>query len=114
MISSRDETAVNGAQVFYKRAFNLNDTVNDPGILGLVNAAPYLCCAVLGCWLTTPLNRYLGRRGTIFVTCLLSSATCVWQAFTSTWWHLFIARFFLGLGIGPKSATIPVYSAEVR
>lgn len=52
-----DETAVNGAQVFYKRAFNLLDSKNDPGILGLINSAPYLCCAVLGCWLTEPLNR---------------------------------------------------------
>ncbi|KAI6145809.1 hypothetical protein BKA82DRAFT_26914 [Pisolithus tinctorius] len=31
---------------------------------------------------------------------------------TNTWWHLFIARFFLGFGIGPKSATVPVYAAE--
>jgi len=108
-----DETAVNGAQLFYKHAFGIEKTNgNDPGIVGLVNAAPYLCCAVLGCWLTEPLNRYLGRRGTIFVTCILSSATCVWQAFTNTWWHLFIARFCLGLGVGPKSATIPIYSAE--
>lgn len=29
-------------------------------------------------------------------------------------WHLFIARFFLGIGIGPKSATVPIYAAEVR
>ncbi len=25
---------------------------------------------------------------------------------------MFAARFFLGLGIGPKSATVPVYAAE--
>jgi hypothetical protein len=25
---------------------------------------------------------------------------------------MFIARFALGLGIGPKSATVPVYAAE--
>ena len=31
---------------------------------------------------------------------------------TNSWWHLFIARFFLGFGIGPKSATVPVYAAE--
>ena len=104
-----DETAVNGAQIFYKNAYG---KANDPGVLGLINAAPYLCCAVLGCWLTEPLNRFLGRRGTIFVTCILSSVTCVWQAFTNTWWHLFIARFCLGFGVGPKSATIPIYSAE--
>lgn len=102
---------------FYQYAFGIGledgkDTGKNAGVRGLVNAAPYLCCAVLGCWLTEPLNRVLGRRGTIFVTCLISSATCVAQAFTSEWWHLFLARFCLGLGIGPKSATIPVYSAE--
>ena len=107
-----DETAVNGAQVFYQHAFGIEGDGHDPGIRGLINAAPYLCSAVLGCWLTEPLNRVLGRRGTIFVTCIISSATCVWQAFTNSWWHLFIARFCLGLGVGPKSATIPVYSAE--
>ena len=112
-VQGMDETAVNGAQVFYQYAFGIDgDSGNNPGIRGLVNAAPYLCCAVLGCWLTEPLNRVLGRRGTIFVTCILSSATCIWQAFTRTWWHLFIARFCLGLGVGPKSATIPIYSAE--
>lgn len=45
---------------------------------------------------------------------MLCSATCIWSAVTNTWWHLFIARFFLGIGIGPKSATVPVYAAEVR
>ncbi|KAK8087032.1 hypothetical protein PG994_002006 [Apiospora phragmitis] len=28
------------------------------------------------------------------------------------WWHMFIARFALGLGIGPKSATTPIFAAE--
>lgn len=42
----------------------------------------------------------------------MSSLACLWQAFTNNWWHLFIARFILGLGIGPKSATIPIYAAE--
>ncbi|KAI9437577.1 hypothetical protein H4582DRAFT_2150808 [Lactarius indigo] len=31
---------------------------------------------------------------------------------TNSWPHLFVARFFLGLGIGPKSSTVPVYAAE--
>ncbi|KAI6137673.1 hypothetical protein BKA82DRAFT_4279797 [Pisolithus tinctorius] len=43
---------------------------------------------------------------------LISFVTCVWSALTGSWWHLFIARFFLGVGIGPKSATVPVYAAE--
>ena len=28
------------------------------------------------------------------------------------WSHLFVARFVLGIGIGPKSSTVPVYAAE--
>ncbi|KAI4109633.1 MAG: hypothetical protein LQ339_001746 [Xanthoria mediterranea] len=113
-----DETAVNGAQLYYAYALAIGKESGDApdgrdaGLRGLVNSAPYLCCAVLGCWLTEPMNRLLGRRGTILVTCLISSLTCLWQAFTSSWWHLFIARFVLGLGIGPKSATIPIYAAE--
>jgi len=31
---------------------------------------------------------------------------------TNTWWHMFIARFALGLGIGPISATVPIFASE--
>lgn len=58
------------------------------------------------------MNKAFGRRGTIFISCLISAAACFWQAFTNTWWHMFIARFFLGFGIGPKSATTPIFAAE--
>lgn len=108
-----DETVVNGAQIFYKEAFGIGTkSERDTWLVGLVNGAPYLCCAVLGCWLTDPMNRAFGRRGTIFISCLVSALACFWQAFTNTWWHMFIARFVLGLGIGPKSATTPVFAAE--
>ncbi|BGP66112.1 hypothetical protein NBRC10512v2_007507 [Rhodotorula toruloides] len=89
-----------------------SDASYDEWILGLINGAPYLCCAVLGCWLTAPLNNWLGRRGTIFLTAFISAAACIWSACTSTRWNLFAARFVLGLGIGPKSATVPVFAAE--
>lgn len=106
-------------------------------IVSIINGAPYLCCGVVSCWLTcmsenivsivallmrpthhpgamlsAPLNKYLGRRGTIFLTAAISFITCIWQALTDSWWHLFIARFFLGFGIGPKSATVAIYAAE--
>ena len=78
---------------------------------GLVNSAPYLFCT-LSCLLTYPLNYRLGRRGAIFITCLISFASCLGQAFVGSWKQLFVARLVLGLGIGPKSATVPIYSAE--
>ncbi|KAH6629572.1 hypothetical protein C7974DRAFT_359430 [Boeremia exigua] len=103
-----DQTAVNGAQIYFKKTLGMENNAN---LLGLVNGAPYLCCA-LACCLNYPLNKYLDRRGVIFTTCIISSVTCLLQAFSRTWWHLFLARFALGFGIGPKSATIPIYAAE--
>ncbi|KAJ4307189.1 hypothetical protein N0V88_000568 [Collariella sp. IMI 366227] len=112
-VQGMDETVVNGAQIFYKVQFDIGTTSQrDTWLVGLCNGAPYLCCAIIACWLTDPMNRLLGRRGTIFVSCLISALACFWQAFTNTWWHMFIARFFLGFGIGPKSATTPIFAAE--
>ncbi|KAK8130245.1 hypothetical protein PG999_002625 [Apiospora kogelbergensis] len=104
-VQGMDETVVNGAQGFYKHQFGIGDPESK-------RAAPYICCAFIGCWLTEPMNKVFGRRGTVFVSCLISAAACFWQAFTNTWWHMFIARFALGLGIGPKSATTPIFAAE--
>lgn len=42
------------------------------------------------------MNRYLGRRGAIFLSCFICSVTCLAQAFTNTWWAMFIARLALG------------------
>lgn len=44
------------AQLFYVYAFGIGEDSGDApddrdaGLRGLVNSAPYLCCAVLGCW----------------------------------------------------------------
>ncbi|KAG8531043.1 uncharacterized protein KY384_004400 [Bacidia gigantensis] len=112
-VQGMDETVVNGAQLFYRGQFGINgEDARSTWLTGLLNSAPYLCCAFIGCWLTTPMNTLFGRRGTIFLTCCFSAIACFWQGFTNTWWHMFIARFFLGLGIGPKSATVPIYAAE--
>ncbi|GAA6013681.1 hypothetical protein JCM11491_005057 [Sporobolomyces phaffii] len=117
-VQGMDESVTNGANLFWAPQFGLNTERGAPNaaknewLLGLVNGAPYLCCAVIGCWLTAPLNNWLGRRGTIFLTATLSALTCIWAGCTNSWEHLFAARFVLGLGIGPKSATVPVYGAE--
>lgn len=113
-----DESVINGANLFYAPQFGINpnakgqDDGRNQWILGLVNSAPYLCCGLVSCWLTHPLNKWLGRRGTIFLTAFISFAACIWQGVTNSWQHLFVARFVLGFGIGPKSSTVPVYAAE--
>ncbi|TFY77670.1 hypothetical protein EWM64_g6345 [Hericium alpestre] len=116
-VQGMDESAINGANLFFADQFNIPqegtpDAGRNQWLLGLVNGAPYLCCAFFGCWCTEPLNKWFGRRGTIFICAAISFLTCIWQGVTNSWPHLFIARFILGFGIGPKSATVPVYAAE--
>lgn len=81
-------------------------------LTGLIVGAPYLACAVLGCWLTEPLNRVFARRGTIFISCAIAAIASIWEGVANSWVNLFLARFVLGLGIGSKSSTVPVYTAE--
>ncbi|KAH9940403.1 MFS sugar transporter [Epithele typhae] len=112
-VQGMDEAVINGANLFFPREIGIpQDSSTNEWLLGLVNGAPYLCCGLIGCWVSAPMNKRFGRRGTIFISAFVSFITCIWQGLTNTWWHLFIARFFLGFGIGPKSATVPVYAAE--
>jgi hypothetical protein len=120
-VQGMDETVNNGAQALYLDYFNIKPADGQPGIFsdqqaplitGLIVGAPYLCCAVIGCWVTEPMNRLFGRRGTIFISCLIAAVASIWQGVANSWVNLFIARFVLGFGIGPKSSTVPVYAAE--
>ncbi|GAA5825491.1 hypothetical protein JCM11251_007009 [Rhodosporidiobolus azoricus] len=114
VVQGMDETVINGANLFYPRQFGIgSDSIRDTCLLGLVASAPYLCSAVFSCWLTYPLNKYFGRRGAIFISTTCAFLGCIWNALTNSWWHLFISRLFLGIGIGPKSATIPMLAAEI-
>lgn len=112
VVQGMDETVSNGAQLYFFPEFGVDKLANQQWIEGIVIGAPYLCCCVIGCALTEPLNRWLGRRGVIFLSCLIAGLASIWEAFTYSWVQLFLARLLLGLGIGPKSATVPVYSAE--
>lgn len=109
-----DETVISGAMLFYPKALGIGeDTDRDEWLQGLVNSAPYLFCAFVSTLFTDPANKRFGRKKVIFWSCLVSALTCFWQGFVNTWYHLFIARACLGaFGIGPKSATVPVYAGE--
>lgn len=114
VVQGMDETVINGAQTYFWKRFDLDDPSqgNTEWIQGLVVGAPYLCCAVIGCALTEPLNNLIGRRGVIWLSCFIAGVASIWEAFTYNWKQMFLARLLLGLGIGPKSTTVPVYSAE--
>lgn len=108
IVQGMDQTAVNGAQIFYFDEFGITNEWQQ----GLLNGAPYLCSLLIGCWTNAPLNKFFGRRGTIFISCLISFGSSFWMAAADTWYNLLIARFALGLAVGAKSSTTPVYAAE--
>jgi MFS family permease len=66
-----------------------------------------------GAFIVDPLNKYLGRRGEIFLTAMCLTATPIGSGFAKSWQGLFAARFIMGIGIGAKNATVPIYSAEM-
>jgi len=68
---------------------------------------------ISGAFIVDPLNHYLGRRGEIFFTALILTSTPIGSGFAQSWQGLFAARFILGIGIGAKNATVPIYSAEM-
>ncbi|KAL8678380.1 MAG: hypothetical protein Q9186_005274 [Xanthomendoza sp. 1 TL-2023] len=109
-----DQTGSNGANLNWPKEFGLETdrNSNDFWILGLVNAAPYIAAALIGCWLSHPLNHWLGRRGTIFFAAWFCFFSVLGSACTQTWVQLFICRLLLGIGMGAKASTIPVLAAE--
>ena len=66
-----------------------------------------------GAFIVDPLNHYFGRRGEIFITAACLTATPIGSGFAQSWQGLFAARFVMGIGIGAKNATVPIYSAEM-
>ncbi|KAI1486003.1 sugar transporter-domain-containing protein [Biscogniauxia mediterranea] len=108
-----DQTGSNGATIFFPKYYGINgDSTHDTILVGLVNSGPYIGCAVLGCWLSDPLNDWIGRRGVIFV----SAHFCLWpvigSAFCETWGQQLACRLLMGIGMGVKASTVPIYAAE--
>ena len=65
-----------------------------------------------GCWASDPLNNYFGRRGTIFVSAVFCLLSVIGSACTQTWPQLLVTRLLLGIGMGCKASTVPIFSAE--
>ncbi|KZF19963.1 hypothetical protein L228DRAFT_214301 [Xylona heveae TC161] len=126
-----DQTGSNGANLSFPVAFGIPDSacmpgtgtdgiacVNNPNairnqwLVGVINAGPYIASSFLGCWLSDPLNHYLGRRGTIFFSALFCFLSVIGSACSQTWPQLFVTRLLLGIGMGSKASTVPIYAAE--
>ncbi|KAK5723135.1 hypothetical protein LTR17_013930 [Elasticomyces elasticus] len=109
-----DQTGSNGANLSFPEEFGIhNGTQRDEWLVGLINAIIFLTAGLIGAFIVDPLNHYLGRRGEIFLTAMCLTATPIGSGFAKSWQGLFAARFIMGIGIGAKNATVPIYSAEM-
>lgn len=108
-----DQTGSNGASIFFPKVYGIGDeTTRDQYLVGLVNAGPYIGSAFIGCWLSDPINNWFGRRGVIF----FAAQFCIWpvigSGFCHTWGQQLACRLLMGIGMGVKASTVPVYAAE--
>ncbi|KAF4554468.1 Hexose transporter-like protein [Elsinoe fawcettii] len=115
-----DQTGSNGANLSFPAEFGIGqgetpgapNQVRDSWLVGVVNAGPYIGSAFLGCWLSDPCNFYFGRRGTIFISAIFCLLTPIGGAITRNWEQLFITRLLMGIGMGLKGSTVPIFAAE--
>ncbi|EJT96801.1 hypothetical protein DACRYDRAFT_119866 [Dacryopinax primogenitus] len=114
-----DQEGSNGANLSFPIALGIND--NDPDqalaarnqwLVGVINAGPYIGSSIIGCWLSDPLNNLFGRRGTIFICALFCIFPVIGSACAQTWIQLLVCRLLLGIGMGAKASTVPVFAAE--
>ncbi|RFU81095.1 sugar porter sp family mfs transporter [Trichoderma arundinaceum] len=108
-IQGWDNTGANGTNLSFPQEFGIE---HNGWLIGVINSGP-THFGLLSAWAADPVNNLLGRRGTVFVTGLFCIFPVLAQAFTQNWWGLMICRLFMGLGMGIKISTIPVFSAEV-
>lgn len=58
------------------------------------------------------MNDLLGRRGAIFLGSIFSLVGPIGQAVSQSWPQILACRILLGIGMGLKEVTVPVFSAE--
>ncbi|KAH7137334.1 hypothetical protein B0J13DRAFT_559503 [Dactylonectria estremocensis] len=125
-IQGWDQTGSNGANLTFHEALGIPDSAGsscgpvanegecskNSWIIGFVNAMPYITIALFAGWISDPLNDLLGRRGVIFVAAIFSLFAPFGMATSQTWGQLAASRMLLGIGMGLKEVTVPVFSAE--
>ena len=115
-----DQTGSNGANLSFPTDFGIpidssieeSRRKHNEWLVGLINAGPYIASAFGGCWVSDPLNSFFGRRGAIFISAVFCLLTPIGGAVSQTWKQLLITRLLMGIGMGLKGSTVPIFAAE--
>ena len=90
------------------------DWAKNINIIAGINASTYLAAAIVGCWLSDPVqSKILGRRGAIFGSACVCFIAALGAACSHHWKTLLVWRAFLGVGLGMKASVTPIFGAEV-
>ncbi|APA16016.1 hypothetical protein sscle_16g107860 [Sclerotinia sclerotiorum 1980 UF-70] len=121
-IQGWDQTGSNGANLTFGEALGIPDTGptceaqgtcdRNAWIIGAINAMPYMAICLFTAWISDPVNHYIGRRGTIFIAAVFSLLAPIGMGCSQTYGELMACRILLGVGMGLKEVTVPVFSAE--
>ncbi|KAI1458215.1 hypothetical protein F4805DRAFT_151026 [Annulohypoxylon moriforme] len=114
------QSSINGASLYPDElglpGVSLNST--QPGTdldyykLGAANASPFFFAALVGCWLSLPINDLVGRRGAMAVAAFLIFASSLGAAWCLQWKSLFAVRVVNGIGMGIKAVSTPILASE--
>jgi sugar porter (SP) family MFS transporter len=121
-IQGWDQTGSNGANLTFNIALGIpsegavceaaGTCAKNQWIVGFINSCPYIAIAIFVAWLSDPINNVLGRRGTIFIAAFFSLCAPIGSGLVQHWGQLVATRVLLGIGMGLKEVTVPVFSAE--
>ncbi|KFY03549.1 hypothetical protein O988_01417 [Pseudogymnoascus sp. VKM F-3808] len=106
LLSGLDQSLISGANLYLPKDLGLSTQQSS-----LVNAGMPLG-AVIGSFLISPCNEYLGRRMSILIACVLYTVGAALCAGAIDYPMLVVARLILGSGVGLEGGTVPVYVAE--
>ncbi|KAF2464226.1 MFS general substrate transporter [Lindgomyces ingoldianus] len=91
-----------------------NGNTRDLWTLGMLNAIPLFSAGIFGTTLADPLQEnYLGRRGSILVSALITIASTIGASATQSVGQLAACRALNGIALGAKGSIVPIYSAEI-
>ncbi|GJQ08728.1 hypothetical protein GpartN1_g519.t1 [Galdieria partita] len=105
-IAGIDTALVSGAQLFFVTRFHL-----DTSLQGLTVSATLLG-ALTGALLSDVLNKWLGRKGAMFLASVDAVAAGIVESCIDIWKVLLIGRLFLGICFGIMTSTIPMFLSE--
>ena len=123
-IQGWDQTGSNGANLSFPLEFGIDDTEGGPctaagtcaknqWLVGVINSMPYFAIFFFAAWISDPMNHWLGRRKVIWIAAIFSLLAPIGSALTQTWQELLGVRILLGIGMGLKEVTVPVFTAEI-